>query len=249
MAITTAFTITIGNLGASYDITSEVMSFNVNTQVSLAEIGTSKGSMLIKNFTGSFTPGGGGTYGNIDWFNQAVLINGTTTVGGVPTSFKLFHGIVDQFALDDNGINSYVRISFIDALTAGGRSATVNTNFGSSNASTVIEEFYENTGVSAPAQMPTLGGTNTGYAVTTKLLTSDFTVLCNTANVGNSLNSSISLIITPVGPAMVIPTTITLTSPVFGYELIDYTMTRNAANRTTFLFKDKTDFRDPIAYW
>jgi hypothetical protein len=196
--------------------------------------------MLIKNFTGKFTPGGGGTYGSVDWFNQAVLINGTTTVGGVPTSFKLFHGIVDQFALDDNGINSYVTISFIDALTAGGRSATFNTNFGSDLASTAIEEFYENTGVSSPAQMPTLGGTNTGYAVTTKLLTDDYTVLCTTANVGNSLNSSISLIITPVGPAIVIPTTITLTSPVFGYELIDYTMTRNAANRTTFLFKDKT---------
>ena len=240
MAITTAFTITIGNLGASYDITSEVMSFNVNTQVSLAEIGTSKGSMLIKNFTGKFTPGGGGTYGNIDWFNQAVLINGTTTVGGVPTSFKLFHGIVDQFALDDNGINSYVTISFIDALTAGGRSATVSTSAATGNASVKIEEFYENTGVSAPAQMPTLGGTNTGYAVTTKLLTSDFAIQCTTAGIGNSLNSSISLIITPNGPAMIIPTTITLTSPVFGYELIDYTMTRNAANRTTFLFKDKT---------
>ena len=240
MAITTAFTITIGNLGASYDITSEVMSFNVNTQVALAEIGTSKGSMLIKNFTGSFTPGGGGTYGNIDWFNQAVLINGTTTVGGVPTSFKLFHGIVDQFALDDNGINSYVTISFIDALTAGGRSATVSTAFVTGNASTKIEEFYENSGVSSPAQMPTLGGTNTGYAVTTKLLTNDFAIQCTTAGIGNSLNSSISLIITPNGPAMVIPTTITLTSPVFGLELIDYTMTRNAANRTTFLFKDKT---------
>jgi hypothetical protein len=240
MAITTAFTITVGNLGASYDITSEVMSFNVNTQVSLAEIGTSRGSMLIKNFTGSFTPGGGGTYGSVDWFNQAVLINGTTTVGGVPTSFKLFHGIVDQFALDDNGINSYVTISFIDALTAGGRSATVNTTGATGLASTIIETFYENSGVSSPAQMPTLGGTNTGYSVTTKLLTSDFLVLCSTANVGNSLNSSISLIITPVGPAMIIPTTITLTNPDFGYELIDYTMTRNAANRTTFLFKDKT---------
>jgi len=241
VAITTAFTITIGNLGASYDITSQVMSFNVNTQVSLAEIGTSKGSMLIKNFTGKFTPGGGGTYGSVDWFNQAVLINGTTTVGGVPTSFKLFHGIVDQFALDDNGINSYVTISFIDALTAGGRSATVNTNFGLGVlASTAIENFYENTGVSSPAQMPTLGGTNTGYAVTTKLLTDNYIVQCTTSNVGNSLNSSISLIIAPVGPSMLIPTTITLTSPVFGYELVDYTMTRNAANRTTFLFKDKT---------
>ena len=161
MAITTAFTITIGNLGASYDITSEVMSFNVNTQVALAEIGTSKGSMLIKNFTGSFTPGGGGTYGNIDWFNQAVLINGTTTVGGVPTSFKLFHGIVDQFALDDNGVNSYVTISFIDALTAGGRSATVNTIFGiGASAASTIEAFYENNSPANPAQMPTLGGTN-----------------------------------------------------------------------------------------
>ena len=240
MAITTAFTITIGNLGASYDITSEVMSFNVNTQVSLAEIGTSKGSMLIKNFTGSFTPGGGGTYGSVDWFNQAVLINGTTTVGGVPTSFKLFHGIVDQFALDDNGINSYVTISFIDALSAGGRSATVNTSAIGGNASTNIEGFYENPTPANPAQMPTLGGTNTGYTVTTKLLTDDFIVYSATNGIGNSLNSSISLIITPVGPAMIIPTTITLTNPDFGYELIDYTMTRNAANRTTFLFKDKT---------
>ena len=240
MAITTAFTITVGNLGASYDITSEVMSFNVNTQVSLAEIGTSKGSMLIKNFTGKFTPGGGGTYGNIDWFNQAVLINGTTTVSGVPTSFKLFHGIVDQFALDDNGIDSYVTISFIDALTAGGRSATVNSNFGVSSASTRIEEFYENSTPANPAQMPTLGGTNTGYTVTTKLLNSNFGVTCDEPNIGNSLNATIQLIITPVGPSMIIPTTITLTNPDFGYELVDYTMTRNAANRTTFLFKDKT---------
>lgn len=240
MAITTAFTITIGNLGASYDITSEVMSFNVNTQVSLAEIGTSKGSMLIKNFTGSFTPGGGGTYGSVDWFNQAVLINGITTVGGVPTSFKLFHGIVDQFALDDNGINSYVTISFIDALTAGGRSATIETGFMPITAQAAIEKFYENPVPANPAQMPTLGGTNTGYTVTTKLLNSDFSVYCATPGIGNSLNSSIQLIITPVGPSMIIPTTITLTNPDFGCELIDYTMTRNAANRTTFLFKDKT---------
>lgn len=240
MAITTAFTITIGNLGASYDITSEVMSFYVNTKVALAEIGTSKGSMLVKNFTGSFTPGGGGTYGNIDWFNQAVLINGTTTVGGVPTSFKLFHGIVDQFALEDNGINSYVTISFIDALTAGGRSATVNTNFSGSTASTIIEEFYENGSPANPAQMPALGGTNTGYTVTTKLLTDNFIVDCSAANIGNSIASSIQLIVTPIGPSMAIPTTIALTNPDFGYELIDYTMTRNAANRTTMFFKDKT---------
>ena len=239
MAITTAFTITVGNLGASYNITSEVMSFNVSTQVSLAEIGSSKGSMLIKNFTGSFTPGGGGTYGSVDWFNQAVLINGTTTVGGVPTSFKLFHGIVDQFTLDDNGVNSYVTISFIDVLTAGGRSATVN-SITIGNASTSIESFYENPVSANPAQMPTLGGTNIGYTVTTKLLTDDFIIYSANTGIGNSLNSTISLIITPVGPAIIIPTTITLTNPDFGYELLDYTMTRNAANRTTFLFKDKT---------
>jgi hypothetical protein len=240
MAITTAFTITIGNLSASYDITSQVQSFNVNTEISLAEIGSSKGSMLIKNFTGAFTPGGGGTYGSVDWFNQAVLINGTTTVGGVSTSFKLFHGIVDQFTLDDNGINSYVTISFIDALTAGGRSATVATNGVGGNASTNIEGFYENSTSSAPAQMPTLGGTNTGYTVTTKLLTNDYIVYSATDGIGNSLNSSISLIITPVGPSMIVPTTITLTNPDFGYELIDYTMTRNATNRTTLFFKEKT---------
>lgn len=240
MAITTQFTITIGNLGASYDITSDVFTFNVDTHVSLAEIGVSKGQMLIKNFTGSYTPGGGGTYGNIDWFNQAVLINGTTTVAGVPTTFKLFHGIVDNFSLDDNGINSYVTVSFIDALTAGGRSATVNTIFSPKNASENIKAFYENDSSFMPAQMPTLGGTNIGYTVTPKLLTNDFIVSSNVGNIGNSIASSIQLITTPVGPSMVIPTTITLTNPDFGFEFIDYTMTRNAANRTTFEFKDKT---------
>lgn len=240
MAITTAFTVTIGNLGASYDITSSVLSFNVNSNIALAEIGTSKGSMIIKNFTGAFTPGGGGTYGNIDWFNQAVLINGTTTVGGVATSFKLFHGIVDNFSLDDNGVNSYVTISFIDALTAGGRSATVNTNFGTNNASTIIEQFYENGDPNAAAQMPTLGGTNTGYTTTTKFLTNDYSVSNSTSGVGNSVASSIQLLITSLGPSMVMPTTISLTNPDFGYELIDYTMTRNAANRTQLIFKDKT---------
>ena len=240
MAITTAFTITVGNLGASYDITSSVLSFNVNSNIALAEIGSSKGSMIIKNFTGAFTPGGGGTYGNIDWFNQAVLINGTTTVGGVPTSFKLFHGIVDNFSLDDNGVNSYVTISFIDALTAGGRSATVNTNFGINNASTIIEQFYENGDPNAAAQMPTLGGTNTGYTTTTKFLTNDYSVSNSASGVGNSVASSIQLLITSLGPSMVMPTTISLTNPDFGYELIDYTMTRNAANRTQFIFKDKT---------
>jgi hypothetical protein len=240
MPITTAFTVTIGNLGASYNITSEVMSFNVDTRVSLAEIGTSKGSMLLKNFTGAFTPGGGGTYGNIDWFNQAVLINGTTTVGGVPTSFKLFHGIVDNFALEDNGINSYVTISFIDALTAGGRSATVNTNFGTSTAATIIEQFYENLSPAQPAQMPTLGGTNTGYRVIPKLLTDDYAISNSATGIGNSIASSIQLLVTSNGPAMVIPTTITLNNPDYGLELIDYTLTRNAANRTTFIFKDKT---------
>ncbi|CAB4194713.1 hypothetical protein UFOVP1271_22, partial [uncultured Caudovirales phage] len=238
MAITTAFTVTIGNLGASYDITSSVLSFNVNSNIALAEIGTSKGSMIIKNFTGAFTPGGGGTYGNIDWFNQAVLINGTTTVGGVATSFKLFHGIVDNFSLDDNGVNSYVTISFIDALTAGGRSATVNTNFGTNNASTIIEQFYENGDPNAAAQMPTLGGTNTGYTTTTKFLTNDYSVSNSTSGVGNSVASSIQLLITSLGPSMVMPTTISLTNPDFGYELIDYTMTRNAANRTQLIFKD-----------
>jgi hypothetical protein len=239
MAITTAFTITIGNLSASYDITSQVQSFNVNTEVSLAEIGSSKGSMLIKNFTGAFTPGGGGTYGSVDWFNQAILINGTTTVAGVPTSFKLFHGIVSQFALDDNGVNSYVTVSFVDALTAGGRSGTVSTII-SGNASTYIEQFYENLSPANPAQMPTLGGTSSGYTVTTKLLTNDYIVYSATDGIGNSLNSSISLIITPIGPSMIVPTTITLTNPDFGYELIDYTMTRNAANRTTLFFNEKT---------
>ena len=239
MAIDTTYTVTIGNLGASYDITQYLMSFNVTTQVDLAEIGRSSGSMLLKNFNGAFTPGGGGTYGSVDWFNQAVLINGTTTVSGVATAFKLFHGIVSNFDLDDNGNKSYVQISFVDALTAVGRSAAVSTVWSSNlSAASNIELFYENATSTNPAQMPTLGGTNTGYTVTTKLLTSDYNVISFVEANPNSLASAISLLILSVGPSMVVPTTITLSNPDFGCELIDYTMTRNAADRTLIPFQD-----------
>ena len=240
MAIETAFIITIGNLSASYDITDQVQSFYVNSQCNLAEIGTSTGAMTIKNFTGSFTPDGGGTYGNIDWFNQAVFINGTTTVASVSTAFNLFHGIISKFELNDNGTFSTVTISFIDAFTAGGRSDTVNTVLSFDNAANQVKQFYENLTPTDPAQMPTLGGTNIGYVCTVDLLTDDFEIFCNTAGVGTSLNSTIQTLITPVGPSILMPTTIELTSPNFHIQLLDYTMTRNAANRTTFIFKDDT---------
>lgn len=238
MAIETGFTIEIGNLSEIYDITDQVQSFYVNSQCNLAEIGTSNGAMTIKNFAGSFTPNGGGTYGDVDWFNQAVLINGTTTVLSVPTSFNLFHGIINKFELNDNGTFSTVTISFIDAFSTGGRSDTIDTQFGSGTASSAIEFFYENTVPSLPAVMPTLGGTNTGYDCQVDLLTNDFDVFSNQAGIGTTVNQTIQTMITPVGPSMFMPTTIALTSPVFTGQLIDFTMTRNAANRTTFIFKD-----------
>ena len=240
MAIETAFTITIGNLSATYDITDQVQSFYVNSQCNLAEIGTSSGAMTIKNFTGSFTPDGGGTYGNIDWFNQAVFINGTTTVSGIPTAFNLFHGIISKFELNDNGTFSTVTISFIDAFTAGGRSDTVSSNTGFEDASVAVKNFYQNFLTTTPAQMPTLGGTSIGYVCTVDLLTDDFEIFCTTTGVGTSLNATIQTLITPVGPSILMPTTIALTSPDFHIQLLDYTFTRNAANRTTFIFKDDT---------
>ena len=240
MAIETAFTIEFGNLSAQYNITSQVQSFYVTSQCNLAEIGTSTGAMTIKNFTGSFTPNGGGTYENIDWFNQAVFINGTTTVSGIPTAFKLFHGIISKFELTDNGTTSTVTISFIDAFSAGGRSETTDTQTYLATASEAVEFFYENVVPSRPAIMPTLGGTNTGYVCQVDLLTDNFDTYSSVADVGTSVNETIQTLITPVGPSMLMPTTIALVSPTFSIQLLDYTMTRNAANRTTFIFKDST---------
>ena len=238
MGVQTAYTIEIGNLSGTYDITDQVQSFYVNSQCNLAEIGTSTGAMTIKNFTGSFTPDGGGTYGDIDWFNQAVFIDGTTTVSGVPTSFNLFHGIISKFELNDNGTFSTVTLSFIDAFTAGGRSDTVTSVVGFIDASDLVTNCYRNYTPTTPAQMPTLGATSIAYVCTVDLLTDDFEIFCNTADVGTSLNSTIQTLITPVGPSLLMPTTIALTSPDFHIQLLNFTMTRNAANRTTFIFKD-----------
>ena len=84
-------------------------------------------SFSFYNNDGAMTPGGGGTYSSIDWFAMAIKVEYSTS----QAAGTCFAGIITDYKLVDDGRNSYVSISAVDAFTIGGSTATtVNTGAG-----------------------------------------------------------------------------------------------------------------------
>lgn len=124
MAINTAWRIEVGTLAAPTDFTSRVQGVSIDQQVDVNVIGRGTATITLLNKDGALTPGGGGTYGNTDWFAQGVFITARTDVGGAVTSTPVFHGVVIDFDLVDDGVFSTVTLTCADGLTVGGKSTS-----------------------------------------------------------------------------------------------------------------------------
>lgn len=117
-------TITLFNNSTSYNLTSRTYGATCSTECEPGVFGRATASFDFLNNDGAMTPGNGGTYSSIDWFSMAIKITWTTS-RGTGTSFA---GIITDFDLIDDGKNSFVRISAVDAFAIGGSTATtVNT--------------------------------------------------------------------------------------------------------------------------
>ena len=122
MSITTDVVVKIGDLEvpgvqAPVDFTSRATGFSSRLRADIAELGSASCMITLDNNDGELTPGGGGTYSSWDWHSKAVFIS--ATVGAhTPT---IFHGLVTDFRLDDDGVNSFVQIVAQDFMTVGGR--------------------------------------------------------------------------------------------------------------------------------
>lgn len=126
MAISTNWEIKIGTVASPTNFTSRVLSMSISQQVDVNVIGRGICRITLLNKDGALTPGGGGTYSSTDWFAQGVFISALTKIAGTvdpEVNSPVFHGVVTDFDLIDDGVYSTVTITAQDGLTVGGRSS------------------------------------------------------------------------------------------------------------------------------
>lgn len=207
MSINTSWEIKIGSVASPTNFTSRVLSMNIQQSVDVNVIGTGICQITLLNKDGALTPGGGGTYSSTDWFAQGVFVSALTNVGGADTNTPVFHGVVTNFTLVDDGVFSTVTITALDGLTVAGRAVpaaipiAVNINYVGA-----ITNVLSNVGRTY-VQYPKLGKT-VGVGAYTNLGDGDERIETQTT----SFNSAADLLQTAFVPSandVMWPTTIT----------------------------------------
>ncbi len=175
MALTTTWAVSIGDATATTSFTSRVLGMSIDQQVDVNVIGRGTCTITLLNKDGALTPGGGGTYSTTDWFALGVFVSATIS-DGTSTTVQVFHGLINDFQLIDDGVFSTVQITALDGLTVAGR-APAN-NFPASTFS------YDNAlsyGTAALyAQWPRLGGLTGALGVINRLSGSNPNVTATT---------------------------------------------------------------------
>lgn len=159
MSIDTSWTIKIGTVASPTDFTSRVMGLQIDQNVDVNVIGRGVARITLLNRDGALTPGGGGTYGTTDWFAQGVFISTTITSTSTVTK-QVFHGVVTDFDLQDDGVFSTVTITALDGWTLGGRSVPPAVpSFSNIDYDTLVTVAFQQT-TYGTLYYPLLGGTN-----------------------------------------------------------------------------------------
>lgn len=122
MAITTTWSINLKQYSHTIDVTSRTLGANVTQIVEVGAAGTGEASIQLDNNDGAFTPLNGGTYTDLDVYGYALIIDCTVSDGSSNYERNVYSGVVSDFAIEDDGVNSTVIISAVDGLTLAGRS-------------------------------------------------------------------------------------------------------------------------------
>lgn len=115
----------VGGTGAGnyYQLQDRMRGFKIDKQLTPSEITTFTCEITLDNDDGAFTPGGGGTYSNLDWFNSFISITRAQVNDfTAPTSiFSWYFGVVDNLEIIDDGVTSTIELSCVDLLTVAAR--------------------------------------------------------------------------------------------------------------------------------
>jgi hypothetical protein len=115
-----SWAIKIGSVASPTDFTSVCAGIHIKQHAPFMGHKSGRAQITLNNFDGDLTPGAGGTYSGTDWFEQAVFISATS---GTFTA-QVFHGIIDDFVVNDNGTYSTVTIKASDWFSLFGRSVS-----------------------------------------------------------------------------------------------------------------------------
>lgn len=146
----------IGGVASPTDFSDRCQGLQVVQHARFMRHRSGRAQITLQNFDGALTPGGTGTYGSTDWFEQGVFISAGTA--------QVFHGLVDDFIVNDNGVYSTVTVMASDWFSVFGR-ATQNydVNPGQSvwyeNVQAAIWEFTSDSSRQLPALGQTYGTT------------------------------------------------------------------------------------------
>lgn len=123
MSVTTTWQFEFVDAAGSTDLTSRVLSFQLDQNVSIGQITGYRGTMTLNNSDNALTPAGGGTYQAFAWFEKVVKISCDVNDGSTTTAAEVGHMIVADLHFNDDGMQSTVRVRLLDPLTFAGRDA------------------------------------------------------------------------------------------------------------------------------
>ena len=236
MPINTAWRVEIGTVASPNNLTSRVMGMSISQSVDVNVMGRGQATITLRNQDGELTPGGGGSLGNIDWFAQGVFISALTDIGGAPTISPVFHGVVVDFDLVDNGVYSTVTLSCADGMTVSGQTTPTNYSWISSTYSFVIGTYIFG---AANFYLPKLGNaTSIGNATYEWAAASYGVVRAGPANDIRTYADVLQSFVIPTVNDVLWPTTIENASGTTRYNIRSlgpYT-TRQTSDQRTFEF-------------
>jgi hypothetical protein len=173
-----SWSIKIGGVASPTDFSDRCQGLQVVQRADFMRHRSGRAQITLQNYDGALTPDGGGTYSSTDWFEQGVFISAGTA--------QVFHGIVDDFIVNDNGVYSTVTVMASDWFSVFGR-ATQNylVNPGQSvwyeNVQAAIWEFTSD----SSRQLPALGQAYGTTVYNPYTLTFDTDLATSTLDWGN----------------------------------------------------------------
>ena len=148
MALSNSFLIKFYFYGSLVDFTSRCTEFTTSVSAPVGVFGSSEATIRLLNNDGALTPNGGGTYQNTDWFNWGVYIENEvydTAMEGYYPNEQIFSGVISRFNLYDDGRESYVEFTAVDAFGKLSQTGEVGyPAFTSESASDMFQQMLDN---------------------------------------------------------------------------------------------------------
>ena len=250
MTLSLSWTIKVGGLDTNTDFTDRVRGIQINQPLGFMQPAAQICRLTLNNFDGALTPGAGGTYSSFAWFEQAVFIS--CTINSTDTA-EVFHGILTDFRIEDDGITSTVQLEAVDWLSIGARSLAPSTN---TDSSSQTWEWRAQQALSGIEYLPVLDQDQgkTYFIISTlrnKYFAPGTVDMGRQQEAGQAVADQLVENVQPGVPSVIWPTIIEkyvgVTAPFIGTNFAMYlsgivgdTLTRTDSDSTTFVFTEGT---------